>query len=267
MLDRHLRAGWLAAALIATLPAAMAWEPHPDAEAHQVLRDARKDAAEGRLDQAAEKHLWFHEHALARDPALVGVRVSFALHDWVALAQRHPPAMAQLLAVRDRAVEQVEAGGSRGQRALSDVLRINAYLGQPESTREAFTRFAQRDPALAEDQALDALPALIKLNEFELAARHLDTDAVLDRLERVYQSMQQMPRKLSDAERALMTRASQRYLDVRLARVVLVLAKSQRDAEAERVVAHGRKLLGPDAVHHHMTQALRGIAPPDDGGG
>ena len=54
-----------------------------------------------------------------------GVRVSFALADGAALAQRHPPAMAQLLAARDKALSQIDAGGWSGGRALSEVIHIN----------------------------------------------------------------------------------------------------------------------------------------------
>jgi hypothetical protein len=243
--------------LLAATPAAQAWEPPPGMSTRQVLNDARKDADEGRLDAAAEKQLWFHEHALAREPAMSGVRLSFALADWAALARRHPPAMAQLLAVRDRAAARVDAGGRQGDQAMGEVTSINRYLNQPESTRDAFARFALRDPVLAERSALDVLPALIATNEFELAGRHM-------RMEGLYKSLQQAPLRLSEADKAQMLRHHQRYIDLELARVVLVLARTQREAEAEQVVARGQALLGPDANTHHMAQALRGVTPPDD---
>jgi len=258
--------GALALGLATAHPTVQAWEPPPEASAQQVLREARQDAQEGRYAAAAEKHLWFHEHVLEREPAMSGVRVSFALSDWAALARRHEPAMAQLLAVRDRALAQVDAGGWTGQRALSELIHINHYLGgQRESTRDAFARFARRDPVLAERELMDALPALIQLNEFELASQHLRVDTAVGRVENVYKTIQQaaLP-KLSEGDRATMLRAQQRVVDVQLARVVLVLSKDRRDAEAEQVVARGRALLGPEASVHHMTEALRGIAPPDD---
>jgi hypothetical protein len=250
--------------LLAATPAAQAWEPPPGMSTRQVLNDARKDADEGRLDAAAEKQLWFHEHALAREPAMSGVRLSFALADWAALARRHPPAMAQLLAVRDRAAARVDAGGRQGDQAMGEVTSINRYLNQPESTRDAFARFALRDPVLAERSALDVLPALIATNEFELAGRHLRVEAALARMEGLYKSLQQAPLRLSEADKAQMLRHHQRYIDLELARVVLVLARTQREAEAEQVVARGQALLGPDANTHHMAQALRGVTPPDD---
>jgi hypothetical protein len=201
------------------------------------------------------------------DRAMSGVRLSFALADWTALARRYPPAMDQLLAVRDRSLAQVDAGGSAGQAALGEVIHINARLRAHESTRDAFARFALRDPVLAERELLEALPALIALNDFALASKHLRVEFVLSRMEGLYRSFQQAPLNLSDERKALVMSSQQRYIDVKLGRAVLVLVKDGRDAEAEQVVARGRTLLGPEARVHHMTEALRGIAPPDDDAG
>lgn len=259
-------AGLIALALMAAMQTAGAWEPAPDTSARQILNDARLDARNGRLPEAAEKYLWFHEHVLEREPAMVGVRLSFALSDWAALARRYPPAMAQLLAVRDRALAQVDAGGRSGQTALREVIRINTTLNVHESTRDAFERFARRDPVLAERELLDALPALVALNEFELASRHLKVEQILPQVEGQYRLMQDMPLKLPDDQKAQFLSSQQRAVDLKLARVVLVLSNNRRDAEAEQVLARGRALLGPQANLHHMTEALRGVAPPDDAG-
>lgn len=260
----QIAAGLAAAVLMTAVPMASAWEPAPELSAQQVLLDARKDAQDGRLSQAAEKYLWFHEHVLERDRSMTGVRLSFALADWTDLARRYPPAMEQLLAVRDRSLAKVDAGGSAGQMALGEVIHINARLRAHESTRDAFARFAQRDPVLAERELLEALPALIAVNEFGLASKHLRVEFVLSRMEGLYRSFQRAPLKLSDERKALMLSSQQRYIDVKLGRAVLVLVKDGRHAEAEQVVVRGRALLGPEARAHHMTEALRGIAPPDD---
>lgn len=266
MTHHRLLAGALALSLAAAPVAALAWEPAPEMAARDVLQSARNDAHEGRLAAAAEKHLWFHEHVLEREPSMVGVRLSFALSEWTSLARRYEPAMTQLLAVRDRGLAQIDAGGRAGQQALSEVIHLNNYLGgQQESTRDAFARFAARDPVLAEQELPNALPALIRLNDFELASRHLRVETVVGRVESLYKIIQEHPpSQLSEAQRADFLRSQQRFMDVQLARVALVLVKQGRDAEAEQVVARSRALLGPDANIHHMTEALRGIAPPDD---
>ncbi|HEY1130986.1 MAG TPA: hypothetical protein VGF12_16385 [Roseateles sp.] len=244
-----------------------AWEPAPATSARQVLQDARQDAAAGRLAEAAEKHLWFHEHVLEREPSMVGVRLSFALHDWVALARRYPPAMAQLITVRDTAAARVEAGGMAGEKALTELIGINRHLKAPESTRDAFSRLLQRDPVIAERSVLEVLPALIELNDIALASKHLRVDDVVGRTESFYMHVRAVKPSLPANQVEDMKRWQQRYVDIRLARVAYVLCKDRREAEAEQVVARGRALLEADASSHHMTEALRCIAPPNEDAG
>ncbi|NCT84705.1 MAG: hypothetical protein GXC94_16280 [Comamonadaceae bacterium] len=244
-----------------------AWEPAPEASGREVLQAARRDALEGRLAEAAEKHLWFHEHVLERQPSMMGVRLSFALADWVALARRYPPAMAQMTAARDHALAQVEAGGPAGLKALNEVLAFNRYLRQPESTREGFNRLALRDPLLAEQALPRVLPALIELNDIELASKHLRVDDAVAHIAELYKLLNTAKSSLSGDQLHAMQRWQQRHMDIQLAQVVYVLCRDRREAEAEQVVARGRALLEPDAPVHHMTQALRCIAPPNDDAG
>jgi hypothetical protein len=247
--------------------AAYAWEPAPEMTGHQVLMAAREDASAGRLADAAEKHLWFHEHVLEREPSMVGVRLSFAMHDWAALAHRYPPAMAQLTAVRDGTVAKVEAGGMAGQRALTEVISINRYLQAPESTRDAFNRLVARDPVIADQTTLQVLPALIELNDVALASQHLRVDEVLGRMESFYTHIKTAKIQMPANQVADLKRWQQRHVDLELARVAYVLCKDRRQAEAERVVARGRAMLEPEASTHHMTEALRCIAPPAEDAG
>jgi len=251
-------------AALAASAATMAWEPAPDATARQVLREAQQDAAAGRLVEAAEKHLWFHEHVLEREPSMAGVRLSFAMHDWVALARRYPAAMTQLIAVRDATVAQVDAGGMAARQALSEVIGINRYLHAPESTRDAFNRLVARDPVIADQSVLEVLPALIELNDIALASQHLSVGEVMSRQERFYTHLKEAKLELPADQLADVKRWQQRHVDLQLARVAYVLCKDRRQAEADQVVARGRALLEADASAHHMTQALRCIAPPAD---
>ncbi|MFT7772417.1 hypothetical protein [Roseateles sp.] len=252
---------WLTASL------AQAWEPAPETSGREVLQAARRDASEGRLAEAAEKHLWFHEHVLEREPSMRGVRLSFALADWVALARRYPAAMAQLIAARDRAVARVEDGGLAGGQALNEVVSFNSRLRDPESTRDAFARLVLRDPVVAEQAAPQVLPALVELNDIEFASKHLHVDEAVGRIERTYTQLQATSSALPANQIEAMKRWQQRHVDIQLAQVVYVLCKDRREAEAEQVVARGRALLAPDAPVHHMTEAQRCIAPPNENAG
>ena len=69
------------------------WEPPSSPDPRDILGEARDDREHGRYELALEKHVWFHENALTFRPSLAGVRLSYALDDWLQLAARYPPAL------------------------------------------------------------------------------------------------------------------------------------------------------------------------------
>lgn len=134
------------------------------------LVTARELADQGQYDAALEQLVWFHEHALEQDPALVGVRRSYALADWAVLAEAHPPAAAALEAVRERNVALLLAG--QGQRDhLLDVISIDHALDQPARTRDLFVQLETVAPALAASCIRVVLPLVIAAGDAELAER------------------------------------------------------------------------------------------------
>lgn len=119
---------------------------------------------------------------------------------------------------------------------------------------------------LLREARLDArngcLPDAVEtLNEFELASRYLKVEQILPQVEGQYRVVQDMPLKLPDDQKAQLLSSQQRHVDLKLARVAL--GKDRRDAEAEQVMARAHAPLGPQAKPHHMSEALRGVAPAD----
>jgi hypothetical protein len=82
------------------LLAALAMAPivAADGDPRAALDEARTLRLAGRLDEALEKHLWFQDNASRIEPALIGVRLSFALAEWGELAKIHPAASAAMQA-------------------------------------------------------------------------------------------------------------------------------------------------------------------------
>ena len=80
------------------------WEPalvpgeKPDLE--RIRQEANDLMAKGNYEDALQRHLWYHNHALEYDAAQTGVRLSFWLSDWVELGRRYPKARQALLEVR-----------------------------------------------------------------------------------------------------------------------------------------------------------------------
>jgi hypothetical protein len=120
----------LAALLLAAASPAFAWTPpaHPNPQA--ILQEAVEDRVAGRYEDALQKQLWFHKEAVKIQPALVGVRSSFALAYWAHLAAKYPPALEALKKVRAEAEQDVRAGREPVQ-AFGDVAAINNELDDP----------------------------------------------------------------------------------------------------------------------------------------
>jgi hypothetical protein len=95
----------------------------------QVLGEARELADSGAYAEALEKYRWFHENALAHEPSMYGVRLSFALRSWAQLGEVYPPARAALESIRDAKAAALR-DGSLDRELFEDVESINEMLGQ-----------------------------------------------------------------------------------------------------------------------------------------
>lgn len=131
---------------------------------------ARQAALEGRHEDALREFIWFHEHALEEQPSLCGVRLSYALYDWIELGKAYPPARQALVDIRDRKTQALLDGAA--QRALfHDVAAINERLDAAAATRELFLALERDMPAFAARCTSSALDAIVAAGDYRLAAR------------------------------------------------------------------------------------------------
>jgi hypothetical protein len=143
-----------------------------DDKAEQALDAARQLADEGKYEQALERHVWFHDHALEVDDSYGGVRLSFALSDWIDLGRKYPPALRKLKAIRDTKTAKLIAGVEERD-LFHDVSSINEGLGESESTVALFKRIDAERPAFAGKVSALAIEALVAAQEYELARKYL----------------------------------------------------------------------------------------------
>ena len=114
----------------------------------KVLAEARDLAGKGRYEEALQRHIWYHNHALEYGPSQAGVRLSFALSAWDELGRKYPKARQALMEVRDRGNREL---AERGNFALfQEVAAINGCLGTEEDTVALFKRLMQQDAKLAQ---------------------------------------------------------------------------------------------------------------------
>ncbi|HTD86247.1 MAG TPA: serine/threonine-protein kinase, partial [Candidatus Binatia bacterium] len=67
----------------------------------KILDEAKEQRQHGEYEQALQRHIWYHNHALEFEPSLTGVRLSFALAEWIELGRRYPRARRALIEIRD----------------------------------------------------------------------------------------------------------------------------------------------------------------------
>jgi hypothetical protein len=140
----------------------------------QVLEDAREAARRGAHAEASEKYLWFYHHALEHRPSLTGVRLSYAISEWVELGNAYPPAMEALELIQSNNLRLLK-GGSCERLRFHDFASINRYLGRFELTTSLFAELAEHQPEFAQTCFRAALPALIRTRSFVLARRFISS--------------------------------------------------------------------------------------------
>ena len=161
----------------------LTWSPthapgvKPDLQ--QIYAEAQELRAHGRYEEALQRHLWLHHHALETDPGYSAVRLSFWLADWAELARRYPNAKQALMEIRDLDTQELSA--DRGHLDLfMDVDRINAYFQDEAATLALFKQIEQSDPQLAKQCAIvmESLPKGRKKNTPPPAAVPAPDDSI-----------------------------------------------------------------------------------------
>jgi tRNA A-37 threonylcarbamoyl transferase component Bud32 len=150
------------------------WAPNPAAgekpNLSQILQEAKGLAQEGRYEEALQRQIWYHNHALEIDSAQTGVRLSFALSYWMELARRYPKAKVALVEVRDRGTREFEQGRGRFD-LFMEVAAINREFNEQDVTVALFKSIDARDPRLASQCYVAAEDLLLERGDYLLCAR------------------------------------------------------------------------------------------------
>ncbi len=189
---------------IANAPSASAetWSPtlapgvKPDLQ--NILNEAKNLMDEGKYEEALQRQIWYFDHALEYDQALTGVRLSFALAQWVELGRRYPRAKQALLEIRDRDTQRLVAGNGFSN-LFSDVNSINNYLGQEDATLALFKTIYQTDNRLAKECYFYAENLLIQHGEYELLLNCIeDPQARFDSYRRGFEEQIEFQRRMAE---------------------------------------------------------------------
>lgn len=111
----------------------------------KYLSETEQMVKEKKYEEALERYIWFQNHALENNPAMTGVRLSFALSSWKSLAHIYPPAMTALKEMRSSKTKTI-LDSNASSKLFADVAALNRTLGEENKTIELFESIAKQHP-------------------------------------------------------------------------------------------------------------------------
>jgi hypothetical protein len=243
-----------------TTPSIARWSPPANPDADQIYNEAAKDRRAKRYDDALAKTLWFHEHALTHAPSMKGVRVSFALNEWLNLAESYPPAMEAMKTARDRAEEKVRTGVDIAQ-PLQDATALNRELEDTARNVALFTWLDANHSEQARANFPLALSSLVEAHEYKMCGKYIDAGQIFDSAANLYRTMNEQGKLLPEEARQMRSFAGIRF-KTEVATVVAVLSVNDRHDEAQRIADAARGVLDDADTRAALDAALKGKFPP-----
>lgn len=239
----------------------------PDLRA--IRNQARRLAEEGKYPEALEKHLWYHENALKYEPSQSGVRLSFALSDWLELGEKYPPALQAMIAIRDEKTTRIRSGLGDSD-LFDDVSAYNRTLEENDKTVELFKFLHEHDPDLAKSSFDCADDSLVTAREYQLCSHYipnplyelkrlkihyLDMKIDAERSERILNMLKTHPDYTPEMYARYLSPGKQLFTES-VVRLIKILVGSDRKPEAEAVHAQALSLLEDPEFHTPINQAL-----------
>lgn len=224
----------------------------------EVLREAERDHDEGRYAEALEKHIWFFDNALKYKSSLYGVRLSFALGDWVLLANKYPPAF-EALQEKAREAESKVRNDVEPSKSFNDFRSINKELGDEKKTVSLFSWLDEENPDLARKVYRLARKALVKEGRYELCDSYIDPDKEFQAYLRDFRDLQ--ARESKEVVPGRVKEFRHNYFSYHSSLLVALLAKNGRYAEADSILEMALKEWDDEAFRVKLENARKGIMP------
>jgi hypothetical protein len=213
-----------------------------------ALDEARQLAAQGRFAEALEKHVWFHKHALEIRRSYYGVRLSYALRDWVDLGRKYAKAIEVLKAIRDQKASEL-LQGHLDRELFHDVESINDCLNERAATVDLFKAIEVRQPEFAASIYDLADEALIGAEEYALAGKYLgDASARLESAKADLEWGMECAKTKERAEQ--MQQAFERIFEDEAVRIITVLARTGRQQLAKETRSYALAIMDSPVIRN-----------------
>ncbi len=240
----------------------------PDFE--KIRQEANDAMSQGRYEEALQRHIWYHNHALEYDQGQGGVRLSFWLADWMELGRRYPKAWQALIEVRDEKTRKLAEGGGYSQ-LFSDVVSINGYLQDDDGSYVLFKILQKRDPALAKQCYFYVESLLVKKGEYELCFNYMgdpqrrfeSNRSAWEMEKKMYQRRASLPvptnMPAGIAPRMDMMREADKRFVRNLNQLIEILVGAGHKAEAEKIRDQAVALVDDPALKSAVEDAEKKI--------
>ena len=224
---------------------------HVAACAENDYQKARRSFEQGKYEEALHHHISFHDNILKTEPAMYGVRLSFALSSWVDLGQKYPAALTALKDIRDQKTVRL-AGGEQSVELFHDVESINEHLGEEAATVSLFKTIEGKSPTFARKVLGIAEDALVQGKEYKLARKYMGEPAtVLESAKRLYEQdmkyAERNPRSDQSSERAFRNIFARRVLSL-----LTILRNTDDEARAKEIQAEALKIVDDDRIRNAL---------------
>jgi hypothetical protein len=200
---------------------------------------AMKSFEQGKYEEALRHHISFHDTILKTEPAMYGVRLSFALSSWVDLGKKYPVALTALKDIRDNKTVRL-AGGKESVELFHDVESINEHLGEEAATVSLFKTIEGKSPAFARKVLTIAEDALVHGKEYKLARKYMgDPATVLASAKRLYEQDMKYAQRNPGSDQSS-ERAFRNIFTGRILSLITILRNTDDEARAKQIQAEDR---------------------------
>jgi len=230
------------------------WSPPENPDPSAIKREAKADIAKGNYSVALAKHLWFHENATTLKPSLSGVRLSFALSQWLELGEAYPPALEKLKEVRDATEKKIRDEKRVRVRFqdFHDFVALNKTLRQEKRTADTFKWLYESDPEDAKRVYGVSEAALIKQKEYAMCGEFLEPERDVERIGEGYASGLKSVKRFGNSYK--------NYLEKKIvnesATLVAILVKNGRGEEATAAATELRGFVSDSKLSKKLARAL-----------
>ncbi len=226
--------------------------------AEDGLDRARRFAEQGKYEEALREHIDFHDNILATKPAMYGVRLSFALSDWIDLGQKYPKALTALKDIRDKKTARL-AKGEKNREIFHDVASINSHLDEKHATAKLFQRIETNDISFAKSIYDLAEDSLVAAKQYALARKHMGTpDEAFRRAKAKYdrgmETTNGLPQRMQNSRKE----AFESNFADRVVQLLLILQNTGDGVRAKAIQADALKI----ANHERIKDALKPAQVP-----